>query len=49
LRIDDFQDRAAQLWPVDDEDLWLEGTMADLPDILPSDTDEEDLFSSHFV
>lgn len=46
LRIDDFQDRAAQLWPVDDDDLWLEGTACDPPNILPSDSEEEDVYSS---
>ena len=41
LRIDDFHARAAQHWPVDDEDLWLEGRQAEPPDILPSDSEEE--------
>jgi hypothetical protein len=34
-----------QLWPVDDDDLWMEGTAADAADLLPSDSEEE-LFSS---
>ena len=43
-RLDDFHVRAAQLWPVDDDDLWLEGGSVDPLDILPSDSEEE--FSS---
>jgi hypothetical protein len=43
LRIDDYQNRAAQLWPVDDDDVWLEGEAVDPSDLLPSDS-EEDLF-----
>ena len=43
-RIDDFHASAAQLWPVDDEDLWLEQAVDPL-DILPTDSEEEDLFS----
>jgi hypothetical protein len=45
LRINNFQTRAAQLWPVDDSDIWLEGIAADPPD-LPSDSEGEDLVSS---
>jgi hypothetical protein len=45
LKIDDFHDRAAQLWPVNYEDLWLEGTAAADPHIvLPSDSEEEESF-----
>jgi hypothetical protein len=49
-RIDDFHSGAAQLWPVDEEDLWLEGGAVDPPDILPSDSEEdeeEDFFGAH--
>jgi hypothetical protein len=46
-RIDDFHVSAAQLWPVDDDDLWLEGGAVDPLDILPSDSEEEDLFSQN--
>ena len=41
-RIDDFHFGAAQLWPVDDEDLWLEGVVEPLG-ILPTDSEEEDM------
>jgi hypothetical protein len=47
LRIDNFHDRAAQLWPVDDEDIWLEGMAADPHNILPSDSEEEDVSPSN--
>src|SRR6266481_1732774 len=41
-RIDDFHVGAAQLWPVDEEDLWLEGGAVDPLDILPTDSEEEE-------
>jgi hypothetical protein len=41
-RIDDFHVAAAQLWPVDDEDIWLEGRAADPLSILPTDSEEEE-------
>jgi hypothetical protein len=41
-RIDGFHVGAAQLWPVDEEDLWLEGGTVDPPDILPTDSEEEE-------
>ena len=47
LRIDDFQSHASQLWPVDDDDIWLEGTIIDPTNLLPSDSEEEELFSSN--
>jgi len=43
-RIDDFHVSAAQLWPVDDEDIWLEGRAIDPLDILPTDSEEEEDF-----
>jgi hypothetical protein len=46
LRIDDFQERAAQLWPVDDDEMWLERAVDDPSNILPSDSEEEELFPS---
>jgi len=50
LRINDFQNRATQLWPVDNDNLWLEGTAADPSVLLPSDSEEEEeLFSSSQV
>ena len=41
-RIDNFHIGAAQLWPVDDEDLWLEGRIGEPLDILPTDSEEEE-------
>lgn len=46
-RIDDFHVSAAQLWPVDDEDLWLEGRAVESIDILPTDSEEEEEFPPH--
>jgi len=40
-RIDDFHVGAAQLWPVNDEDLWLDGAVEPL-EILPTDSEEEE-------
>ncbi len=40
-RIDDFHVGAAQLWPVDDDDLWLEGAVEPF-EILPTDSEEEE-------
>ena len=48
-RIDDFHIAAAQLWPVDDEDLWLEGRAVDPLDILPSDSEEESFFPNQSI
>jgi hypothetical protein len=45
-RIDDFHLSAAQLWPVDDDDLWLEETV-EPPGILPTDSEEEEDVLSH--
>src|SRR5882762_11070650 len=42
-RLDEFHVCASQFWPVDDDDLWLEGGMVDPLDILPSDSDKEEL------
>ena len=46
-RIDDFHVSAAQLWPVDDEDLWLEGQAGEPLNILPTDSEEEEEFLPH--
>jgi hypothetical protein len=45
-RIDDFHIGAAQLWPVNDEDLWLEGAVEPL-EILPMDSEEEEDMLPH--
>jgi len=47
-RIDDFHVGAAQLWPVDDDDLWLEGAVEPLG-ILPTDSEEEDVLPHHSI